>query len=72
MLIDNKYGLGQIVYVITEGDQNPWIITCILVRERESISYSVSSGIENATFYEYELAPEKDIAFSTGGGISTR
>lgn len=61
MIIDNKFELGQFVYVITDPDQYKRIVTGIIVNPGVQIMYECSVGNATNNFYDFELSDEKDI-----------
>lgn len=64
MLIDNKFELGQIVYLHTCKDQHPRLVTRINVSTM-GIIYELSCGTETSTHYDYEISEKKNILIST-------
>ena len=61
MVIDNKFEIGQIVYIKTDTDQDEGLITSIYIHPGNCISYSVSRGDQACTCYGFELSVEKDL-----------
>lgn len=64
MLIENKFDLGQIVYLKTDNDQSERMIISISVRQG-GILYELSFGSVCSWHYEMEIMEEKDILKST-------
>lgn len=60
MMIDNKYEIGQIVYLKTDDDQRARIITCIRVFQNELL-YQLSCGSQCSDHYEFEISTEKNL-----------
>lgn len=60
MTITTPYDIGQIVYLITDNEQQDRIITAITVRSGGAI-YELSCGANCSTHYDFEMASEKDI-----------
>jgi hypothetical protein len=58
MLIDNKFNIGQIVYVVTDVRQDPWIVVAFNVTPSSVLQYFVSKGGESLSCYEFELSEE--------------
>lgn len=58
MMIDEKFQLGQIVYVKTDLDQRPGMVTAINVRPGH-VTYLVTSGDISVCFYDFEISLEK-------------
>lgn len=64
MVIDNKFDIGDIVYLKTDKDQSPRMITGFLVGPM-ALSYRVACGTVDAWQYGIELSKEKDVILST-------
>jgi len=63
MVIDNKYELGQIVYLVTDTDQQPRMITMFKIFPGStSIMYQLSFGREFSDHYDCEISTEENIA----------
>lgn len=60
MLIDEKFSLGQVVFVITDMDQLPHMVVGITVRPGH-ITYVLSSGAETFSYTEIELSTIKSV-----------
>ncbi len=56
-----SFNLKEIVYVITDGLQEPRIITGIVIRPSGQIHYMASNKGVETEFYEFELSAEKII-----------
>lgn len=63
MLIDNKFNIGDIVYLKTDSEQQTRIIFCIEVYKNE-IVYKLCAGTVVSTHYEFEISAEKDVVNS--------
>lgn len=61
MTINNKYNIGQIVYLLTDREQCERIITCIQIVSMNNISYQLSCGIAASWHYDYEIISNKDL-----------
>lgn len=61
MNINNRFNLGQIVYLITDVDQLERIVTAITVRGNITLSYELSCGTVSSWHYDFEMASEVDI-----------
>jgi hypothetical protein len=59
MVINNKYEIKQIVYLITDPDQYPRIITSIKVHDGGELLYETSCGKDSSNHYEFEISTEK-------------
>lgn len=65
--IDNKYDFGQIVYLKTDKEQKPRIVTRITIGPSMYLLYELSSEINTSPHYEMEISPDKDVVLSTSG-----
>ena len=61
MVIDNKYGLGQTVYLITDTEQRPRIVTAVNVLVGGGLRYALSQGVSETWHYEAEITDEVNI-----------
>lgn len=64
MLIDNKYDLKGIVYLLTDTDQYPRMIVGVKVCVDGALLYQVVCGTSETWHYEVELSAEKDLITS--------
>jgi hypothetical protein len=64
-MLENKYEIGQIVFVKIDKEQKENMITAILIRPGGCISYELHDGVRNKWFYEFECSEEKDIVKAT-------
>ena len=60
MRIDNKFDIGQTVYLKTDSEQRERLVTAIIVRGY-GILYSLSFETDESTHYDFEISAEKDI-----------
>jgi len=60
MRIDNKFEIGQIVYLKTDTEQRERLVTAIIIRGYGAL-YSLSYETEESTHYDFEISSEKDI-----------
>ncbi len=58
MVIDNKYNIGDIVYVTTDQEQLPRVVVCIKITQGELI-YVVYQSITSSEHYDFEISKEK-------------
>ena len=58
MTINNKYNLGDFVYLLTDTDQRTRVITAIMVNPG-SIEYGLRCGTEDSWHFECELSPDR-------------
>lgn len=63
MLIDNKYNLGQYVYLKTDPEQQVRIITDIRIGLDGGILYTIALGADTTNHYELEISKEKNNAY---------
>jgi hypothetical protein len=68
MVIDNKFEIGQEVYLKTDIDQKLRIITAILVLPGNCYRYELSCGTDCRWFYEFEITSEKNVLMTTSNG----
>lgn len=61
MMIDEKFQLGQVVYVKTDIEQSPGMVTAINIRPGH-VTYLVTTGDSSVCFYDFELSAEKSNA----------
>ena len=59
MLIDNKFNIGDKVYLETDADQKCRIVTGINIRST-SITYALCSEITESWHYDFEITVEKN------------
>lgn len=62
MVIDNKFNIGDIVYVVTDPDQMGRIITSFEVTPGNVLIYRCYCGTVNSNHYDFELSKEKETA----------
>jgi len=60
VVIDNRYELGEIVYLVTDPEQRKRLITGIKVCVDKSILYELICGTFQSYHYEAELSTEID------------
>lgn len=65
MVIDNKFELGQIVYVVTDTEQLPRQVTEIQVKPGGTIVYELSCSVNTSVHYDFELSTEVDLSLKT-------
>jgi hypothetical protein len=59
MIIDNKFELGEILYLKTDAEQHCRICTAIIVSPDNSYLYELTCGIQASKHYDFEITPEK-------------
>ena len=65
IVIDNKFDIGDIVYAVTDPEQNPRIVTGILKR-MTSVIYETAQGVNSCWFNDYEISPIKNELIKVG------
>lgn len=65
MLIDNKFNIGQAVYVVTDPDQYIGIVNCLRICPSNLIIYVVAQGAKTSDFYDFELSTEPNMVLKT-------
>jgi hypothetical protein len=61
MVIDNKYDLGQIVFLKTDVEQNQRIVTTIKVGADGGLIYQLALGKECSDHFEIEITENENI-----------
>lgn len=64
MIIDNKYEFGQTVYLKTDPDQLPRIVTRFQVTPM-GVFYGLCSGTNDTWHYEMEISDEINAVLKT-------
>lgn len=65
IVIDNKYNLGEVLYLVTDRDQLKRIVTGIVYCPDNSILYEVINGTLASKHYDFELSRELDTIMKT-------
>lgn len=60
IVVDNKFDIGDIVYLKTDKEQLPRVVFCILVFKNEVI-YKLCQGTLVSEHYDFEISLEKDV-----------
>jgi len=60
MLIDNKFKIGDRVYLETDQDQHERMVTGFYIRH-DSITYGLSCGTMETWHYDFEISVEKNV-----------
>ena len=58
MVVNNKFDIGQTVYLITDVEQLARIVTSINVNKHDEI-YVVACGTTESRHYDYEMSGQK-------------
>jgi hypothetical protein len=61
MKIDNKFNIGDIVYIKTDTNQKPNTIICINVYSDEYHTYKLNSPDNCSDYRDYEISKEEDL-----------
>lgn len=61
MIIENKYEIGDTVYLKTDSDQKARIVVSFKVYKNGEIMYELVNGTEASSHYEFEISLEKDV-----------
>ena len=64
MLIDNKFDFGQTVYLKTDKEQLPRIVTGMIVRHG-IIYYSLSQGTSETSHMDFEISEKINVLLKT-------
>jgi hypothetical protein len=64
MIVESKYNLGDIVYLKTDKEQNPRMITSIAVRPL-GCTYELSLSTTVSWHYDFEFSLEENVIFKT-------
>lgn len=59
MVIDNKFNLGDTVYLKTETEQLPRIVTSLIV-DMGTVMYELINCTTTSRHYEFELSLERN------------
>ncbi len=60
MIIDNKFNIGDTVFLKLDEEQKPRIVIMLYVMET-AIRYLISNGKEETVHYHFELSSDKNI-----------
>lgn len=64
MFIENEFNLRQVVYLKTDKDQLPRIITAIKIVP-EGLMYELSQGPNNSWHYDFEITETVDVMLTS-------
>lgn len=65
IVINNRFEIGQIVYLTTDKEQLPRLITGIKVCKEGELLYEIMQSTLQSLHYEFELSAEKNIELIT-------
>lgn len=60
MVISSEFQLGQTIYIKTDMEQKPYIVTAITIRPGH-LTYQVTNSDVQCHFYDFEMSVEKNI-----------
>ena len=63
--IEHEFSTKEIVYLRTDGDQCPRLITAIIIYDDGSVCYQLICGTVTSTHFGYELSREKNLSLTT-------
>ncbi len=64
MVIQNKFNIGEIVYLKTDKEQTPRIVFAIKVMNNDYL-YELACGTSTSSHYDFELSAQVDILLTT-------
>lgn len=64
IVIDNKFEIGQTVYLKTDKEQLPRIVTAIYVTSGSTLYY-LCQGVNETKHYEIEINEAKNVLLAT-------
>lgn len=62
----NLYNLGQIVYLVTDSEQLPRMVTCIKFSLDGGIMYTLTNGTQDTDHYQSEIMQERNMEIFLG------
>ncbi len=62
MIIENKYDIGQCVYLRTDVEQKKRLCVGIHVCPGNRLVYELSAGAETTENYDFEISADPDLA----------
>jgi hypothetical protein len=66
MIIDNKFDLEAIVYLVTDPDQYERMVTRLIVAINCTILYELSCGTDTSLHYAAEITSKKNMELALG------
>jgi hypothetical protein len=63
-VVNNKYCIGDLVYLKTDKEQSPRIVFCIKVTQTD-VLYEVACGTLTSAHYDFELSKEPNIVLTS-------
>ena len=59
--IDNKFNIGDIVYLKTDKEQEERIVCGITIYNKGELMYKLSCGLDDSSHYEFEITNQKNV-----------
>jgi len=60
MIVNNKFEIGEIVYLKTDLEQVKRLVVAITIRPENCIIYSLAHGMDSSLHYDFEISREED------------
>jgi hypothetical protein len=64
MLIQNEFELGATVYLVTDKEQAPRMVTMIQVSPGQGIAYRLACGSQESCHFPCEISQEPNLVLS--------
>ena len=58
---EHHYDIGEIVYLRTDVDQNPRIVTGFIIETEQSLLYILACGSTESRHYGFEITKVKEV-----------
>ena len=65
IVINNKYEIGDRVYLVSDPEQLLRLVTSIIVFKGGELLYGIACGVGESKHYDFELSAERDLTFSS-------
>lgn len=62
MIIENKFEIGDTVYLVTDREQVTRMVIGFCIRPKNNILYDLTSGNLVSSHYEFEISREENTA----------
>lgn len=63
-VLNNKFEIGDTVYLKTDPDQLPRIVFCFEVTASETL-YKLACGVGNSVHYDFEISVTKNVLINS-------
>lgn len=60
-ILNNRFSLGEIVYLKTDQEQSPRIVTAFMYSFGEQLLYRLAQGEFDSLHFEVEITSEKEV-----------